>query len=171
MAFSISNNMMIIPYVTTSVVIAQCSLSNLLGCQSILFQNQTIDVTYYNQIPDVINSFPVNTIAGGITGEAYTIVDDYSYITNNNTAFLSQNTGSFMNNQISIQYFSFSHGSREYFEVESPCPSAQYMDVTYSLNSNSSFLFLKDTGQYMSQIFINYSAINYGSANLVKVAG
>lgn len=80
---------------------------------------------------DTTNYFYTNSIYGSIAGDSYSILNDLSYATQNNTAITNFNSGKFYV-EISDKVIDIWERNSS-FLIEGASPSSKYMDATYSL--------------------------------------
>lgn len=144
-AFLVVNDFMIIPYVKNGLVeIANCSVLSLETCPQLNFTEDPINPNY------VVG--PTSDFSGVIGGTCASfslapLVVTGSSVPNNTNAELN-NVG-FVWTESETFKVSVNYNQDEYFEIECSCASAGYVDIGYSLITNTSYLSLGSSDTYV----------------------
>jgi len=77
-----------------------------------------------------------------------------------NTAFQIKNLGT-LKTDSSTSHFELLYKVENSFTVECTCVSALYVDITYSMTSNCSYLSLVSSDSNLKEISIDYSKIDF----------
>ena len=130
------NNIYLPQTTSSSVSLTFCDLNTFESCR--FFSPLEINSTFYTLSPDLTNYYSVGPYTGNMSVDTYVVSVNTSYkganLTGNtqtiNTGFLTATGEQTFLVPLEIKSL----------EVKGPCTSAEYMDVTYSLISNASFL-------------------------------
>ena len=113
--------------------------------------------------------FSISPGSGTFGLDNFVVTSNPSFMSLNQTTYAFSKTGFIVSNA-SLFYLEIPFG-RESFEIEAPCASASYMDMTYFFSANVSFLSFLDSGSSAQTILIDQTAIDFGSANFLVASG